>query len=81
MKAKKAIQLKKKDSSEDSPCISSIGVNIPAQHSSFYDRFKHQLNPRSRVLISSLVADNYKEKFHHLLCWEEQEHDRLLAER
>ena len=34
-----------------------------------------------KLLTAKLTEQNYKEKFHQLLCCEEEEHDRLLKER
>ena len=48
-------------------------------HSDFYRQFEGQLS--ANVIRNELTAENYKEKFHHLLCWEEKEHERLLANR
>ena len=73
-KKRSKVQTKKDD------CISSPGVATPTQHSSFYDRYEKQMN-RKKVLKESLTAENYKTKFHILLCWEEQEHDELLTKR
>ena len=33
------------------------------------------------LLESPLTRENYRAKFHQLLCREEEEHERLLAER
>ena len=33
------------------------------------------------MLESQLTRENYRAKFHQLLCREEEEHERLLAER
>lgn len=33
------------------------------------------------VLKKPLAKENYKEKFHHLLCWEEKEHSKILNKR
>lgn len=35
----------------------------------------------TELLKSPLTPENYREKFHQLLCREEEEHERLLAER
>ena len=34
-----------------------------------------------KLLTARLTGQNYREKFHQLLCREEEEHDRLLKER
>ncbi len=52
----------------------------PRQHTDFYKRIK--LDEHSQAIIrSELTRENYKEKFHHLLCWEEKEHEKILADR
>ena len=61
--------------------ISSSNVPVPASHSSFYNKYKDRLESHRYILKEPLTADNYKEKFHFLLSWEEQEHDKQLAER
>ena len=33
------------------------------------------------ILKKPLTRENYREKFHHLLCWEEKEHSKILSER
>ena len=46
------------------------------------DRFKHKHRPRNQDLLEAeLTTENYKEKFHQLLCREEEEHERILQER
>lgn len=62
-------------------CISSPNVIIPANSSAFYREYVSKLELNHWLLKEPLTADNYKEKFHHLLCWEEQEHIRQLTER
>ena len=61
--------------------ISSPNVATPSSHSSFYYAYKDKLESNREILKEPLRAGNYKEKFHHLLCWEEQEHDKQLTER
>ena len=45
----------------------------------------YKLPPESELneelLKEPLTRDNYKEKFHTLLCYEEHEHVRVLKER
>ena len=44
--------------------------------------FEHNYQPYDRkVLESCLTKENYKRKFHQLLCIEEEEHERILQER
>ena len=61
--------------------ISSPNVSVPESHSSFYDEYKNKLESHRCILEQELTAENYKEKFHLLLSWEEQEHAKQLAER
>ena len=56
-------------------------VTTPVRNSQYYNEYKDQLKANADLLKEPLVATNYKEKFHHLLCWEEQEHDKQLAQR
>ena len=43
---------------------------------------KHEHRPTDiNLLKAKLTKQNYKEKFHQLLCREEEEHDRILIER
>ncbi len=52
----------------------------PQQQSpDFYLKNKDKL--RLDVIKKELTCDNYKEKFQHLLCWEEKEHERILTKR
>jgi len=60
---------------------SSSAIVVPARHSSFYNDYRAKLESNRHILEEQLTSENYKEKFHHLLCWEEQEHDKQLAER
>ena len=46
------------------------------------DQFVHKHRPRDQTLLEAeLTTENYKEKFHQLLCREEEEHERILQER
>ena len=47
---------------------------------SFFFKHNHQAYDR-KVLESCLTRENYKRKFHQLLCREEEEHERILQER
>ena len=45
-------------------------------------KFKHRHRKYNEELLQAkLTRDNYREKFHQLLCREEDEHQRILAER
>ena len=54
-------------------------LTIPEVHSESFTQYKHQLH--IECLKEPLTQKNYVEKFHHLLCWEEQEHDKNLKQR
>ena len=45
--------------------------------------FKHDHRPVDRDLLNEelLTRENYREKFHQLLCREEEEHEKILKER
>ena len=45
----------------------------------FQDRIQEPLDIED--IKQKLTSDNYKEKFHKLLCWEEKKHIELLEER
>lgn len=49
------------------------------QHTDFYKEHKDKLH--KAVIEKKLTRSNYKEKFHHLLCWEEREHEQVLTSR
>ena len=45
-------------------------------------RFKHRHRKcDEEILKANLTRDNYREKFHQLLCREEDEHQKILMER
>ena len=45
-------------------------------------RIKHHHRPEDLVLLETeLKQENYCEKFHQLLCREEEEHEKLLSDR
>lgn len=59
--------------------ITKLPTKELKHHSLF---FKHNHQPYDRkVLESCLTKENYKRKFHQLLCREEEEHERILQER
>ena len=44
--------------------------------------FRHAHRPIDRELLDEeLTKENYKERFHQLLCCEEEEHKKILKER
>ena len=52
---------------------------LPEVHSQSFTEYKHELDVEK--LKKPLTRENYVTKFHHLLCWEEQEHDKILKQR
>ena len=42
---------------------------------------KQDLKAKANLLHADLNKGNYKEKFHHLLYWEEHEHETVLRDR
>lgn len=49
-----------------------------SSHSKFYNIYKDELSVKA--IDCDLTKENYKVKFHHLLCWEEKEHCQMLEE-
>lgn len=45
----------------------------------YYEENKDKLD--ENILKQSLTRNNYREKFHQLLCWEEKEHEEKLGVR
>ena len=44
--------------------------------------FKHDHQSRDQELMEAeLTVENYQQRFHQLLCREEDEHERLMKER
>ena len=65
-------------------CDPSVQQNrsLSYSQSSHYFRADHDhCAVDMELLKSSLTPENYRKKFHQLLCREEEEHERLLAER
>ena len=58
-------------------------TEVPAYHhtknATFAERVKDEL--KLEDIQAELTIENYKDKFHKLLCWEEMEHISLLHER
>lgn len=50
-----------------------------AKCSAFMERVKETLHIAD--IEQELTRENYKEKFHKLLCWEEKEHIEILGRR
>ena len=64
---------------ESPQSLSSVGPKIPKKNSESFNEYKDQLDVR--LIRQPLSRENYVLKFHHLLCWEEQEHDKILKQR
>ena len=47
-----------------------------ASKESFNERIKEELN--IEVIQALLTRENYKKKFHHMICWEEKRHIEIL---
>lgn len=46
------------------------------------DSYKHKHEPYNEDLLKAVLSrENYKAKYHQLLCCEEEEHKRVLSER
>jgi hypothetical protein len=56
-----------------------VPIKLPEVHSESFTKYKNELDIDR--LKQPLIRENYVEKFHHLLCWEEKEHDDLLKLR
>jgi hypothetical protein len=50
-----------------------------ASKESFIERIKEDLNVE--VIQAPLTRENYKKKFHHMICWEEKRHIEILGEK
>ena len=50
-----------------------------ASKESFNERVKEELD--IEVIRAPLTTDNYKKKFHHMICWEEKRHIEILDEK
>ena len=57
-----------------------LDLSVPISYSEEYKKFKCQLD-NVEVLKEQLSVKNYKKRFHHLLCYEEEEHALQLALR
>ena len=56
-----------------------VPFKLPEVHSESFSKYKSELDIDR--LKQPLTRESYVEKFHHLLCWEEKEHDDLLKQR
>ena len=60
------------------PSHQDIMSNTP-QHTEFFQKYREKLD--TMMFKGPLTVANYQERFHHLLCWEENEHMLILAKR
>ena len=63
----------------DVPNANPVRRTWKVKYSSFLERVKEYLDIED--IEPNLTQENYREKFHKLLCWEESEHITLLHER
>lgn len=73
---------KKRIPQEPSQCAAPaqvVSLKLPEVHSESFTAYKNDLDIDR--LKQPLTRESYVEKFHHLLCWEEKEHDNLLKQR
>ena len=61
------------------PRPQTIQEMYAASKESFSERIKEELN--IEIIQAPLTRKNYKEKFHHMICWEEKTHIDILAEK
>lgn len=45
----------------------------------FHERIKEELD--IEVIKAPLTRENYKKKFHNLICWEEKKHIEILDKK
>lgn len=59
--------------------LPQVQVTYAAGKESFIERIKEELDVR--IIEAPLTRGNYKEKFHHMVCWEEMTHINILHRR
>ena len=66
-----------------SELYASYFLYVPLQHERDYTDFLQRLEEDLTIadIEKPLTRENYKEKFHKLLCWEEKTHIEILEER
>lgn len=52
---------------------------VAVENTEYFVRYKDKLD--ERIFQGPLTLENYRERFHHLLCWEEKEHIATLSNR
>ena len=58
------------------PCPQTM---YAASKESFSERIKEELD--IEIIQAPLTRENYKKKFHHMICWEEKRHVEILDEK
>ena len=53
-----------------------IEEDYAASKFTFQERIKEPLDPG--IIEASLTRENYKERFHNMICWEEKRHVEIL---
>ena len=61
------------------PRPQTIQEMYAASKESFKERIEEELN--IQVIKAPLTRKNYKEKFHHMICWEEKTHIDVLGNK
>ena len=58
-------------------------VSSPAQYVAANERFEDRLSEELKIehIQVELTCQNYKEKFHKLICWEEMTHIKTFREK
>ena len=76
--SQKGIQLRSSVSGADNTTVTHVDqVPSPAASDTTADKHEHQDRDQN-LLSADLTMENYKKKFHQLLCREEEEHEKTL---
>jgi len=59
--------------------VAQTAVRKQRWSSKYFEEYRHKLS--TNIISKPLTIENYREKFHHLLCWEEKEHCDILTKR
>ena len=78
MKTPKVVTFVKKRIPSTSPHFSNRQQQSDLS-TSYFEKHNNNLQKSMDVISQPLTASNYKEKFHHLLCWEKEEHCKILT--
>ena len=52
---------------------------VTVENTKYFFHYGDKLD--ERIFHGPLTLENYKKRFHHLLCWEEKEHVSILSDR